>query len=406
MPAVLTVEPDTDRDQARRARQAERYAARHILWDESTLPRLRECGAVGVLPGGAVALKASGTCADGSRRGGFAGLSTCASTWCCPVCSAKIAAHRALELAAAVQTWHDKGGRVVMVTLTQRHDKGQTLLELWAANGYAWGAVTAGKAWQADKVTFGVHGWVRVVEVTHGAHGWHVHVHALVFLEPALGRRRVRRVLAADLKGLGACMFQRWRAALLRKGLAAPLAAHGGLDVRPVGPGDAVLLGDYFTKNTYQGGSVPTVDGVGREVAAGMQKKARQGNRTPFSILADVVAVGDAGDLELWHEWEKGSHNKRQMTWSQGLRAELLPDVELTDAEVLEDDQGGDVLAVIPAGEFAVVTGRRLDGTLIALMQDDDTGDAVRAFLTLEGIGWEWPPDMGESATDRVTKLG
>ncbi|WP_285250871.1 hypothetical protein [Pseudarthrobacter sp. fls2-241-R2A-168] len=46
-----------------------------------------------------MAVKLSGSGAD--KKAGFSGMATCGSTWACPVCSAKIAATRALDLAAA-----------------------------------------------------------------------------------------------------------------------------------------------------------------------------------------------------------------------------------------------------------------------------------------------------------------
>ncbi len=380
MHAPSTVEPPPDTGKPdRQQRAADRYAARHTLWDESTLPRLRECGAVGVLPGGSVALKASGTVADGSRRGGFGGLSTCGSTWACPVCSAKIATHRAVELGAAVQSWQDQGGRVAMVTLTQRHDAGQALADLWDALGYAWGKVTSGRRWIAEQAEYGLDGWVRVVEATHGANGWHVHVHALLFLDSG--------DQAPDVRHLGAQLFTRWAKALVRKGMRAPLAGSGGLDVRLVSAGDAGVLGDYFTKSTYRVDAA----GAGFEVAAGTMKRARMGNRTPFAILADVVTLGLADDLALWHEWEKGSHGRRQLTWSRGMRAKLLDVAELTDQEVAELDQGGAVVALVTADGWRRLCALRLDGALKLALQLDDSGFAALWLLDANGIDWHSP---------------
>ncbi len=386
MHAAPTVDRPASDDQARSSRRADRFAARAVLWDESTLPRVRECGAVGVMPGGGIAVRVSGAVADGTRRAGFAGLSTCGSTWACPCCSAKIATHRALELGAAVAQWHAWGGQVVMVTLTQRHHRGQALADLWDVNGYAWGKVTSGRGWKGDQASYGIAGWVRVVEVTHGAHGWHVHVHALLFLDAGMA------LDGFDPRGLGVSMFRRWRDALVRKDQDAPLKDSGGLDVRTVGRGDAVQLGDYFTKATYT--SRTDESGVGFEVAAGSQKTARHGNRTPFAILADVVALGEVDDLALWHEWEAGSHGRRQLTWARGFRAQvLMTEAELSDQEVVDRDEGGEDAVCIPASGVRRLSALRAHGRVSDAAEADDDGTALRRLLDELGIDWRWPDE-------------
>ena len=53
---------------------------------------------------------------------------TCGSVWTCPVCSLKIAAKRAEELAAAIDTWKDRDGYLCMVTATIQHRHGDRYL--------------------------------------------------------------------------------------------------------------------------------------------------------------------------------------------------------------------------------------------------------------------------------------
>lgn len=371
---TLGLDPDT----GRRNRRVGRHTGRAVLWRESALGRVRDCGRVGVLPGGSVMVRASGAGVD--RRGGFAGVSTCGSTWACPVCSWKIAAGRAEELAAAIEAHERAGGRVVMVTLTMRHDAGQSLLELWQALSTAWGKVTSGRVWLRDKEDHGVTGWVRVVEATHGQAGWHLHVHSLLFLD---GR-------AAHDQGLGCSMFARWRDALVRQGMRAPLAGKGGLDVRAVRAGDAGALGDYFAKAVYDGEASGR---AAREVTMGGSKSGRRGNRTPFQLLADVVAYGEARDLALWHEWELASRGKRQLTWSKGLRDQLLAGIEEQTDEQLADESlpdGEDVL-LLPRASWDIVTRHNLTAQLLDAVEEDQDGAALRLILLDYGIPWESP---------------
>src|SRR5699024_9970044 len=77
-----------------------RWQALGILWDMSTLERVRKCGRVPVLPGGCVGVRKK--VRKKSEAVGYAGLATCGSVWACPRCSAKIMAVRRLELGALI----------------------------------------------------------------------------------------------------------------------------------------------------------------------------------------------------------------------------------------------------------------------------------------------------------------
>ena len=140
----------------------------------------------------------------------------------------------------------------------------------------------------------------------------------------------------------------------------------------------SAALGDYFVKACYS---------ASMEVGRSDMKKARLGGRTPFALLDDIVVnkrTGEVGpdyldDLDLWHEWEKASKGKRQIAWSKGLRARLLPAeevVELTDEEIVEADLGGDEVAEIAGDVWRLIAARRGDYKLL------------RAFERSNRNGW------------------
>lgn len=364
-----------------RARRAERFAAQRILWAESRLERVQRCGKTSIMSGGDTVLKVT-TAPDGGTTAGFGGLHTCGSTWACPVCSAKIAAVRAGDLQGAVDEWKRQGGQLAMLTLTMRHRKGQALNDLWDALSKSWAKVTSGRSWKAEQVQYGTVmprliksgerkgqverssriGFSRVVEVTHGGNGWHVHIHALLFLGAGVD--------ADDVQLLAESMFGRWVNTLTAQGFAAPSQKHG-VDVRMVA--DASGLADYFTKNTYVARQEPSR--AGWELAGGQGKTARSGNRTPFQILADIAAGGDAVDLDLWHEWERVSRGRRQLTWSAGLRAFLALGAEATDEEIAEQEIDGVVTHRFPAHVWRVI--RHDKGGIL---------DAVEAGIPFRGF--------------------
>lgn len=287
------------------------------------LPRLRKCGKVRLTPNVQVRYT------EGIGAG-LAGLTTCGSVWACPVDSAKILAHRQDEVRSAVARYLDGGNpgrQIAMLTLTMRHRAGQPLATLWDALSTAWSSVTGGRLWQAEKAAHGVVGWLRVVELTHGRNGWHVHVHALLFLDSeASGTPETRSTLASWRKTI----VGRWSRALERKNLSPAL--DRAQDFHLV-EGDAEPLAGYFTKQTDD----TVAESIALEFTHTASKTARtaSGGRSPWSIL-DGALAGDVDELRLWHEFEKASRGRRQLTWSRGLRALLGLDDEQSDEEVAE----------------------------------------------------------------------
>jgi len=277
-------------------------------------------------------------------RASWGGLQTCGSVWACPLCSASIWAQRQTELEQAARAHEATGGRVVFLTLTMAHKKGDPLPDLWDAAGHAWRAAMGGSnrvARRAMKAA-GANDWLRAVEVTHGVNSWHVHIHALLFVRGD--------ITEAGAQTLGNAMFRAWASSLAKKGYR-PIRDRGGLDVQLVAlDGAADALADYFTKATYNG------EAAAAEVAGQHGKSARGANRTPWDILEALIENGEARDFALWREYEQASKGRRALTWSQGTRDRLLGDVEQTDEEVAaSSDNLGEVVAVLPSSSWPTI---------------------------------------------------
>lgn len=357
----------------RSSRRSDRYEARAWLWRHSKLSRVRSCGR-GTRKDADVTVKVS-TDDAGNRTAGFGGVQTCGSVWSCPPCAAKIASGRQQEIAGALECWHKMGGRVALLTLTMRHRAGDSLADLWAGLSKAWHKATSGATWLDDQQLAGslVLGdrlripIIRVVEATVGDNGWHLHVHALLMLGS--------HVTDSHVSALGASMFSRWQAALVKQGLRSP-SRRRGVDVKLLGRSSTDPLSKYFTKAVYS---------ASMEVARGDLKDTKHGNRTPFGLLADVVAVyrdggsmpsrSTAGDEDLWAEWERASKGRRQITWSHGLRDLLTTEPELTDQELADAEMDGQVEAVIDRDTWGhIVTAEAQLPLLVAFEHSRDAG--------------------------------
>lgn len=313
---------------------------------------------------------------------GFAGLSTCGSVWSCGVCNAKIMARRQLEIGAAVELWRAQGGQVLFGTMTMRHWSAHRLKDLWSSVSKAWGRVTSGKAWVSNKKRFGIVGWLRVVEVTYGKHGWHVHVHYLVFLEAWAAR--------ADVEILKNSMFGRWAGAMKTLGLPAPLIQCQDLHLLD-GAADQ-QLSRYFTKAVHQ------EKRIGLELTSSQTKTARvdYGTHSIWKFLDDVIDNGDADALEYWHEFQKASKGRRQLTWSKGLRELLNLRVEQSDEEIAAEELGtkdADLVLITAAG-WRIVTGNRL---MIPILETVENRGLSGLHALLDRCGIEYSL-IGEAA--------
>lgn len=406
VPAEPVGRPDLagERNSARVARRREIWGIRRGLYRFTTLKRVRLCG--WAPQGDGVAVRVSSV--DGHRHAGIAGVQTCGSYWACPVCSEKIAFHRRDEIDAVARWWADRGGRIGFVTLTVRHTRFQSLVTVWDAVSAGWGAVTSGGTWKAEQAVWGSPTervirsgkragetvlenrirTIRAVEVTYGDNGWHVHVHALLLLPGWMTR--------AGLDDLAGSMFSRWSAAVVSTGLDAPTSRHG-VDARLWDPSGEIRPGEYLAKTGL--GAMDAVTRLSFEAATGMRKSGRRGNLTPFGLLG-LLVNGTDGDHDLeeiaaaWSEWERGSHRRRAITFSPGLRDDAGL-VELTDEEVADEEVEGVTVATIDNETWREI--RRHNGIVDLLEAWEASHDAGRHVLaawisTVEGV--DRPPDV------------
>lgn len=312
--------------------RTQRWRALGVLWDLSTLERVRKCGRVTIRPGGAVDVRKSGEAV------GFAGLATCGSVWACPRCSARIQAVRRLELGVLITAAAAQNLTVAFGTVTLRHKKGQSLSMLWDAVTDGYRGVTNATKVKRLRQSLGRIGYVRTFEVTNGDNGWHPHIHTLQLFQPG--------VTQAQLDELADAEFAVWERQAKKRGLGAPLRKN--YELRRVVDAH-VKFSDYFAKGVYKPSAARAAKSVGFEMAGSMTKKGRgKGSRTPWQVLEDFQSTGDFDDWEVWEEYEKASKGKRALVWSPGLK-DLFKVEEVDDETIASEEVGGreDVLFVV-----------------------------------------------------------
>ena len=254
----------------------------------------------------------------------YGGLQTCGSVWTCPVCAAKIAERRRVELLDAMELHKAQGGAVYLLTLTTPHQRGDVLVELLAQQGKALQSFLRDRKVKEVFKEMGHLGQVRALEVTHGRksarnNGWHPHFHILQFCQVNGSE--------ADRKDWTARLYMRWAAYCQKAGLGMPSYAHGiKLD-------DGTKASDYVTKW-----------GLEDEMTKGHTKKAKAGGESPFDLLRAALADRqDKQAMALFREFSECFKGKRQLSWSNGLKARFFVD-EKTDEELAQEKEDRAVL--------------------------------------------------------------
>jgi len=272
----------------------------------------------------------------GEHGAHFSGLERCGSIWSCPVCAAVIRAERARDIAAALESAHRLGHGIAFATLTLRHTADDALADNLDALLQAWRKVQTWRDWLKLSKRLGHLGTIRAVEVTIGFNGWHPHAHlALIFDQPLTEPQRV--MLESELAAI-------WVRAVEKVGARLPSLEHG-VNVQ-LADGAGVQIAGYLAKVQETVGRQRL--GIAKELARGDLKRGRAGSATPFELLDDET--GNGRTRALWAEYVAATKGRRAFGWSRGLREYLLPeDEELTDEEVLDAAESGDLVGLVDA---------------------------------------------------------
>jgi hypothetical protein len=418
-------------EERRKELERDRWELRDKLRTVSWLDRQQICGLPRDNTGGVPItvrltehdMAATATGYRKARMVGFSGLFTCGNVWSCPQCSRKISAARATELERVMGYYVEKGGYVVLVTLTLRHRHGQRLDVLWDAVAQAWDAVTKARAWRKDKKDLKLAGWVRATEVTCGCNGWHPHLHVPLIFHS--------KPDPSDITEMARRMFDRWRDRLVKLGLDAPDRDHHGLDIQFLDYYEAAKGCGFDSKAAF---AQYVCKGLSMETTFGGQKQAKNGNRTMTRLLRDALmpydmhvpdgtAVEDLDDvalelwhehdLALWHEYEEASRGRRQVEWCrdkdfQAVRKELAPTADQSNQDIAAEEVGDrqDDVAVIPLLSWYQIVGRAVE---LKQATEDGGVEACWAWLDAAGVEW-WRPnsrtDVQVVVSDRRSVVG
>lgn len=324
-------------DDKRRANLTLRYdlqdAAKHLLRNEPEGKRLIHCmvmrvdalpeGLPNEVPADVVVIERDG--ALGRAR--YKNLVHCDSPWTCPICSSRRTEADKREVNRAYLAARARGWTCIMVTYTQRHDRGTSLEHLLTVNQNArrWFKSNSrlhGDTWGSLKETHGFIGGIINLECTHGDNSWHPHNHELIFIDP-------EKASSDDIDELRWTLAERWQSAVRKFGGDCDL--HHGLHIRT---GDDAIS-EYLAKFGHEPEGKSSLES---EMTKGSAKIGKREGRTPFQLLYDFKFDGDRQAGALFVEFARHFTGRAHLRWSQGLRELLdLENFELPVAESMTE---------------------------------------------------------------------
>lgn len=269
----------------------------------------------------------------------YNGLMVCGSVWACPVCAAKIAEKRRLELEAAFRQWKKRDGKIAMLTLTFSHKRKDKLKDILDRFTSAVANFNSGKSYHNIRLEMDIVGRIRVFEVTYGSNGFHPHVHIAIFYRNE-----------TDLKAMEKRMYHLWSKACLKNGLTA--SKKHGLSLQD---GDAAetYLSKYGTWSLDQ------------EMSKSHIKVAKNGSMTPFDFLRNYLETDDENMLRLFEEYFYCFKGRKQLHWSKGLK-DMFDLEDKTDEQLAkEKTEEADILGLIGHDDWKQILKYELRGQLL-----------------------------------------
>jgi len=294
---------------------------------------------------------------ESTNKAFYTGLLACGSVWNCPVCAAKVAERRRIELHEAIEAAKRLDWKIHFVTLTIPHGLGDDLSEMKKLQQKALAKLSSGKNSVKNillRNDIEQHGYIRAYEVTHGRkNGFHPHFHILLFTSKNTTHKAVEDLYKSA-----------WQKACVSVGLPMPSDTHG-CTVQ-----DGSKAAKYASKW-----------GIEDEMTKANTKVAKKKGTTPWGLLRAILD-GDNPDYSpeyaegVFRAYSSCMSGARQLYWSNGLRAKLALAPELTDEQLAEKitDERSAHLANISMEEWKAIRKAKAEPHILTAAESLPTG--------------------------------
>lgn len=288
----------------------------------------------------------------------YTAVAFCGLTWHCPVCAARVAVRRALEIAELLNTHHRLNRCAVFATFTVRHRRSDRIEKTFPVVSNAWGKMVASGTFRRWKEKTGVVGYIRSLEVTPGGMSGsaHPHIHALMLME--------RPAWASDQEYVDWWfeLAEMWRHQVEKLAPELAPALIPGVDCRQVDPRDTETIASYVAKAA--GGMAAAQEMTRQDV-----KEARSGAYDSYFDVADQAAGGDKRAFAMWRAYETTTKGARKVTWSRGLRQMYAMCEEKSDEELAQAKEEKGELVVTLDDEEQTILFAAGDDAMLGLLE-------------------------------------
>jgi len=317
---------------------------------------------------------------------------TCGSVWHCPVCAQKVTAVRRVELQEAIGKAKAKGWGVYFVTYTIGHKEYHPVKTVLQQLQETIRKVKSGRFWQLIKSRYGLQGSIIALEVTFSKqNGTHAHKHEILFTDRQLSNEEISQ-FKQDL-------LDRYMLQVVKVGGYAE-RAHA-VDFKH---GDDYLA-EYIAKYGHDP-KVKRYDGISREITS-WHTKGRSNNGDHFTAfqLLDLLSDGDEWARDMFQEYAGAFKGRKQLTWSNGLKAKLgITQEEQSDEDIAADaDQVADVFAAMIYEEFKKVRDHPFE--VLAAAKKYHLDEFIDYMLLAFGATVAAPEGLGLSYSNKVTQV-
>ena len=315
-----------------------------------------------------------------SQTAHFGGLMRCKSAWMCPCCASNITEARRKEMMIALKKAKSLGYKMVMVTYTFSHHRGDVLKSMMTKLSKAFGRYKSGRQSQVLKVRHGVVGTIKALEVTHSLmNGWHPHIHELVILQGD-----------ADVQAFANDASTNWQHSAAMSGL--DMDEHG-FNLVECDEWIAEYVAKYGiepSKNTVEAhdngwneSTELTKWHMKNSKASSCSERGYKEHITPFGLLK-YSSRGDVQAGALFVEYALAFKGLKQLHWSKGLK-ELFAIEEKTDEEII-DEQEDDVITMVHLSrdDWKIIVGNDCRGELLDAARG---GNYDRLYQFLYDVG-------------------
>lgn len=277
-------------------------------------------------------------------------IHTCGKAWTCPICAAKIAVRRNLEVHTILDKARSNGMTAIMITLTIPHDKNQPLLYLSELNQKAYLHLFNSDDIKELKKYYKWFGTIKTMETQmDGKSGWHNHFHVVLIFESVINKYDEKFILST--------FKVQWEKSCTKYGI---LDANNINAVAKFCACSVNLKRDfdpsYIAKQSEEWKKEHQASekwGVAEEVTLGKIKKGA-GSNTAFGHVAQMARRAASGnytvaemgkDAEMFIEYACAMYGRSMIQFSKGLRKWAGLDEEKTDKDVCNEQKAhGDLL--------------------------------------------------------------